>query len=60
MTREQELTQFIQDFLMPITAIGFDCYGCKYDEWDDCREGCQLVERAEALGIEVPKDEDVW
>jgi len=51
-TELEDLRELVKDLLKPITAEGFDCYGCKYDEWSDCREGCVLVERARQLGIE--------
>ena len=56
-TELEDLMELVKDLLKPITARGFDCYGCRYDEWDDCREGCVLVERARKLGIEIRSDE---
>jgi hypothetical protein len=54
----KECESLIRDLLLLPTVACFDCYGCKYDEWADCREKCQLVARAEELGFDIPEDDD--
>ena len=61
MEENKRLRDLIHDLLRLPTAPAFDCFHCKYDEYDDCDYGrrCKLVERARDLGIEVDDDDEV-
>jgi len=47
----ERLRELCVDLLQCISS-DYDCYGCRYDKWDDCRDGCTLIARAKDLGIE--------
>lgn len=47
----------LRDLVQLVAVPAFDCYGCKYEEHKDCKDGCVLISRAKELGIEV---ENTW
>lgn len=49
----EELRALIKDLIRLPSSHSFACYDCKYDNWEDCRDGCKLLERARMLGIEA-------
>lgn len=52
LNEHNRLRKLCNDLLLCISA-DYDCYGCRYDEWEDCRDGCRLIARAKEFGIEV-------
>ena len=52
-----KLRELVHDLLQPISADGFDCYGCVRE---DCNGRllytgrCKLLDRARKLGVRVP------
>lgn len=52
LNEHNRLRKLCNDLLLCISD-GYDCYGCRYDECEDCRGGCRLTVRAKEMGIEV-------
>ena len=56
-----KLRKFCEDLIQLPAVPSFDCYGCRYDKWEDCGgmlKDCQLIKEAIKLGIKIPSEED--
>lgn len=54
-TENAKLRELLDDIMPIIADNAFRCYGCKYDEFEECdyRYKCKLIECAGKLGIGV-------